>query len=99
MFQTLGLLLQVHGEGEEGREVLRRGGAAVCSCAGVVFHLGVAGDRSFVDLVGACTIQGVRCSNVLAAIEEDVFDGPGGVEEHALGQGGEAPSCTLGSWC
>ena len=84
MFQTLGLLLQVHGEGAKGREVLGKWGAAVCSCAGVVFHLQVVGDRSFVDLVGACTVQDVRCSDVLAAIEEDVFDGPGSVGEREL---------------
>lgn len=73
MPRTLGLLLWVHGEDGE---VLGEGGAAVRSCAGVLFRLGVGGGRSFVDLVGACISRGMRCSDILAAVEEDVFDGP-----------------------
>lgn len=99
MSRTHGLLLQVHGEGEKGREVLGKGWAALCSCVGGVFCLGLGGDRSFVDLVGtAFTIRDVRRGDVLAAVKEHVSDGPGGAGERALGRGGKAPSCVLGSW-
>lgn len=82
----------MNGKGDKHGEGSGEGRPAVLRRAGDVFHLGAAGGGHFVDLVGTRAGQGVRRGDVLAAVEEDVSDGPGAVREGALG-------CARGSWC